>query len=189
MSGAVFPPCYLTWGQTMAEVMKIMVTFFKMSHAYTATLSAPNPATGHHWPTPLPETPGPSRASLGQSLVASLFLSVGSWCTQGFVCALQESVSPVLCEFWWLYGRINGAKKAGITPVPLFVCSDCTSGHAGSEVPNQGLNTCLLQWRLSVLTTGPPRKSWSYLFLNTISRPGTVLMNGWSSIFNCLMNE
>ena len=26
----------------------------------------------------------------------------------GFVCALQESVSPVLCQFWWLYGGVNG---------------------------------------------------------------------------------
>ena len=25
-----------------------------------------------------------------------------------FVCALQESVSPVLCKFWWLYGGVNG---------------------------------------------------------------------------------
>ena len=32
----------------------------------------------------------------------------GSWCTQGFVCALQESVSPVLCKFWQLYGGVNG---------------------------------------------------------------------------------
>ena len=24
------------------------------------------------------------------------------------LCALQESVSPVLCEFWWLYGGVNG---------------------------------------------------------------------------------
>ena len=24
------------------------------------------------------------------------------------VCALQESVSPVLCKFWWLYGGVNG---------------------------------------------------------------------------------
>ena len=24
MGGAVFPPCYLTWGQTILEVMKIM---------------------------------------------------------------------------------------------------------------------------------------------------------------------
>ena len=34
----------------------------------------------------------------GQSLGGSLFLSPGSWCTQVFVCALQESVSPVLCK-------------------------------------------------------------------------------------------
>ena len=48
------------------------------------------------------------RASLGQSLVGSLLLSPGSWFAQGFVCALQEPVSPVLCTFWWLYGGVNG---------------------------------------------------------------------------------
>ena len=37
-----------------------------------------------------------------------LLLSPGSWCTQGFVSALQESVSPVLCKFWWLYGGDHG---------------------------------------------------------------------------------
>ena len=108
MGGAVFPPCCLTWGQTMVEVMKIMVTSFKRSHACTATLSAPNPAAGHRQPTPPPETPGHSQASLGQSLVGSLFLSPGSWCTQAFVCACQESVSPVLCKFWRLCGGVNG---------------------------------------------------------------------------------
>ena len=45
---------------------------------------------------------------LGQSLVRPLLLSPGSWCTQGSVCALQESVSTVLCKFWWLYGGVNG---------------------------------------------------------------------------------
>ena len=59
--------------------------------ACTATLSAPNPPAGHHWPTPLLETPGHSQASLGQSLVGSLFLPPGSWCTQASVCALQEA--------------------------------------------------------------------------------------------------
>ena len=49
---AVFPPCYLTWGQTMVEVMKITVTSFKRSHAHTAALSAPSPAAGHRRPTP-----------------------------------------------------------------------------------------------------------------------------------------
>ena len=107
MDGAVFPPCCLTWGQTMVEVRKIMATSFNRSHAGTAALSALDPAAGHHWPTPPPETPGHSWASLGQSLVGSL-LSSGSWCAQSFVCALQESVSPVLCKFWWLYGGVNG---------------------------------------------------------------------------------
>ena len=57
---------------------------------------------------PLPETPGHSQASLGQSLVGSLLLSPGSWCAQCYVCALQESVSPVLCKFWQLCSWING---------------------------------------------------------------------------------
>ena len=84
---------------TMVEVMKIMVTSFKRSHANSAALSATSPAAGHCWPTPPPETPGHSQASLGQSLVGSLLLSPGSWYTQCSVCALQESVSPVLCKF------------------------------------------------------------------------------------------
>ena len=87
------PSLLFTWGQTMVEVMKIMVASFKRSHACTATLSAPNPAAGHHRPTPPQEIPGHSRASLCQSLVGSLLLSPGSCCTQDFVCALQESVS------------------------------------------------------------------------------------------------
>ena len=55
-----------------------------------------------------PETPGHSWSSLGHSLVGSLLLSPGSWCAHGSVCALQESVSPVLCKFWRLYGGVNG---------------------------------------------------------------------------------
>ena len=68
----------------------------------------PNSVAGHHQPMPLPETPGHSQASLGQSLVGSLLLSPVSWCTQGFICALQESVFQSLCKFWWLYGGIKG---------------------------------------------------------------------------------
>ena len=76
----------------MVEVMKIMATFLQKvpcTHCYTQPL---NPAAGHcHMP--LLETPGHSWASLGQSLVGLLLLSPGSWCTQGFVCDLSESVS------------------------------------------------------------------------------------------------
>ena len=107
MGGASSPPLLFTWGQIMMEVMKIMVNFLKRSNARTATLSAHNPAAGHHQPTPPLETPGHSQASLGPCLVGSL-LSPGSWCTQGFVCALQETVSPVL---WKLCKQIPLASK------------------------------------------------------------------------------
>ena len=84
------PSLLFTWGQTMVEVMKIMVTSLKRSHACTATVRALNPAVGHH--QSMPETPRHQQASLGQSLVGSLLLSPGSWCTR-FCCALQESIS------------------------------------------------------------------------------------------------
>ena len=74
----------------------------------TAVLIVPDPAAGHCEPMPPLETPGHSWANLGQSLVGSLLLAPGSWCTQGFVCALQESISPILCKFWQLSGGYNG---------------------------------------------------------------------------------
>ena len=49
------PSLLFTWGQTMVETMKKMVTSLKRFHACIATLSAPNPAAGHHWHTLLLE--------------------------------------------------------------------------------------------------------------------------------------
>ena len=88
----------------MVEVMKIMATSFKKSHQ----------ALPHSVPPTLqPATADPCLRwrlldTLGRSLMGPLLLSAGSWCTQGFVCALQESVSPVLCKFWQPYGEVNG---------------------------------------------------------------------------------
>ena len=78
------------------------------THGYT---QCPHPEAGRCRPIPLPETPGHAQASLGQSLVGSLLLSTGSWYAQGFVCALQESVSPLLCKFWQLYGGLMATSK------------------------------------------------------------------------------
>ena len=100
--GAMFPPCCLTWDQTMVEVMKIMATSFKSA----LTAASVPPVAGHH--RPMPETPGHSWTSLGQSLVGSLLLFPVSWCTEGFVCALQDSVSPIIYKFWCLFGGVNG---------------------------------------------------------------------------------
>ena len=83
--------------------MDVMVTPFKRTYARTVVFSDPDPTAEHCQPTPPLETPGHSHASRGQCLLGSLLLFPGSWCAQGFVCALQESISPVL---WNLYNQI-----------------------------------------------------------------------------------
>ena len=76
----------------MVQVMKIIASSFKRSHAGTAALNLPKPRADHGQPTPLPGTPEHSQASLGHLLWGHCsFL-----CTKDFVCAIQESVSPVL---------------------------------------------------------------------------------------------
>ena len=99
--------------------MKIIATSFKKSGACTATVSAPDLAAWQCWPMPSWETPGHSWASLGQSLAGSLLLSPGSWCVQVFVCALQESVSPVLCKLCNVIPLASKVKFRGGFSVPL----------------------------------------------------------------------
>ena len=109
--------------------MVMKITSLKRSHACTRALGAPNPAASHQPPMPPPETPRHTQASLGPSLVGSLLLSPGSWCTQGFVCAIQESVSPVLCKFWHLYGGVNSSQE-GLCHTQVYCTqSPCPCGR------------------------------------------------------------
>ena len=61
----------------------------------------------------------------------SLILSPGSWYAEGFVCALQESVFPVLCKFWQLHGRINGdLLQEGLCHTQVYcIQSPCPCGR------------------------------------------------------------
>ena len=62
-------------------------------------------------PTLQHASPGDSWTLMGKSGSVScgvMLPSPESWCAQSSVCALQESVFPVLCKFWWLWGGING---------------------------------------------------------------------------------
>ena len=94
-----------------------MGTFFKRSHACTAILSAPNLLQATADPR-LHQTLGHTQASLAQSLVGSLLLSPGSWCTQGSVCALQESIlQSYVCSGSSLVGLMaTSSKKAYAIP-------------------------------------------------------------------------
>ena len=110
---------------------------------------SPNPAAGHRWPMSPLESPGHTRASLGQFLVGSLLLSPGSWCAQGFVCARQECVSPVLRKFWQLYGGVNGDLfQEGLCHTQVY----CTQSPCPCSSP---LLTHTSIGDTQTLTTGP----------------------------------
>ena len=165
----------------MVEVMKIMATSFKRSHARTAALSAPSPAAGHHHPMPPPETPGHSRASLGQSLVGSLLLSPGSWCLQGFVCALQESVSPVLCKFWQLSGGVDGdLLQEGLCHTHVYCTqSPCPRGRPLLTRTSTG-DTQTLKHRSGSVSVGSPGVH------KVLLEPSECLWKVWGLILNVI---
>jgi len=73
----------------------------------------PDPVASHCWPMPLPGTPGHSRTSLDQSFVG--VTAPFSWVLvrSRFVCALQESVSPVLCNFCNQFPLVSKVKFPG----------------------------------------------------------------------------
>ena len=92
---------------------------------------------------PLLETPGHSWESLRQSLLGLLLLSLGSWCTQGFVCVLQGSVSPVLFEYC---NQIPLASKVKFPGDSQSLCQIPRLGSLtqGSEPSQQWENSLVL---------------------------------------------
>ena len=97
MGWGCVPPCSVAWGQTMVGVM---VTSSRRTYvslpclpgllwSVSGTLwQATHSSGGDSWTL---------KASLARSLVGSLLLSTGSWCVQGLVCVLQESLIPQFC--------------------------------------------------------------------------------------------
>ena len=92
--------------QTMVEVMKIMATYFKTSHACTATLTASNPAAGHHQPMPLLETPGHSQQVWVSLLWGHCSFLLGPGAHRFLLCP-PRFYFPVLCKFWQLYRGVD----------------------------------------------------------------------------------
>ena len=83
-------PCSLPIVWPWPNYGRVMATSFKRTYASTVLFSAPDPAAGHCKPTPPPDTPGHSQASLAQSLVGPLLLSFGCW---SILCFLMPSKS------------------------------------------------------------------------------------------------
>ena len=96
----------------------------------------------------------------------------GSWCTQGFVCALQESVSPVLCKFWWLNGGANGdLLQEGLCHNQVY----CTQSPCPCNSP---LLTC---------TSAGDTQTWFCPSLCGVLGPGAhkVCLSPWSVSGGC----
>ena len=177
MSGAVFPPCCLTWGQSMVMVIKIIVTSFKRSHAGTTELSAPNPATSHCWPTPPPETPGHLGASLGQSLLGHCSFFLGSGVHKVFFVP-SKSLFPPSCVSSGssMVGLMaTSSKRAYVTPRSTAprapAAGHCWPVSPGDTQTQFCLSLCGVCWSCCVQHLFEPSKHrWQVwgLILNVI---------------------
>ena len=110
----------------MVEVMKIMETSFKRSQACTATVSAPTLQQATTDPClyqRLLDTHGKSGSvSCG---VTAPFL--GSWCTQGSVCAHQEFVSQSFVG--------SGGSMVGLMATSSKTYAICSSAAPRAPAP------------------------------------------------------
>ena len=91
-------------------------------------------------PMPPLETPGHSWASLGQFLVGSLLLSPGSQCTQGFICALQDSVfQSCITSGGSLVGLIATSSKRAYAISRSIALGAPVAGHCWPIPPQETL--------------------------------------------------
>ena len=145
------------------------------------------------------DSPGHSQASLGQSLLGSLLLSPGSWYTHVSVCALQESVSPVLCKFWQLYGGVNGALlQEGLYHTQVYCTqSPCPCGRplpthisAGDTQAQLCLTLCGVPgfWYAQGLFESSECLWWEWGLILNVNSPLLPSCWGFSFAFGCRLS-
>ena len=142
----------------------------------SVVFSDPDFMVGHCWPTLPPETHGYSQACLAQSILGSLLLFPGSWCTAGFVCDLQESVSLV--------------RLVGASPLSLDVEYLGFRGIQHSPVNVQWLVAILefSQGKMSTLPSTP--QSWKQLHVVVFKKIcGISILLAVASVYISIISE
>ena len=116
--GSVFLPCCLTWGQTMVEVMKIMETSFRRSHALLhsvpPTLQQASCSYFCIWRCNFRKLPLFQRKDNYPNLdISDIGVSADSWFTFGSL-VLAGSVGSESRWVVWLYSPWNSpGQKTG----------------------------------------------------------------------------
>ena len=145
MGGAAFPPCCLTWGQTMVEVMKIMETSLKRSLC----------ALLHSVPQPCSRPPLTHASVVDSWTFTSKSRSVSCWLINKRLLLSMSSersivscYSPVLSRWqWWLVfskSIIRGNLES--LSVFLFLCIGRVNG-----------DLCRMEFSISALQCISPR--------------------------------
>ena len=114
--------------------------------------------------------------------MGSLLLSPGPWCSKGFACAFQESVSPVLCKFRWLYGGVNGnLLQEGLCHTRVCCTqSPCPCGRPLLTCTTAG-DTQTLKGRSGLVSVGSPGVH------NILFEPSKCLWWIWGLILNAAL--
>ena len=101
---------------------------------------------------------------------------------QSFVCALQESVSPVLCKFWWLCGGVNGdLLQEGLCQTQVCCAwSPCSCSRALLTCTSTG-DTQTLKGRSGSLSVRSPGEH------KVLSEPSKHLWQVWDLILNAIL--
>ena len=153
MGWAVFPPCYLTWGQSMVEVVKIMVhpskgTMQVLLYSVPQSCSRILPthtSTRDSWKFTGNSRPVPCGVS------APFFLGPG---VHKLLFVPPRVCFPVLCEFWGLYGGFNGdLLQEGLCHTQVYCTQSPCPSTADLYLLKRHSNTVLSQslWGLWVL--------------------------------------
>ena len=122
----------------------------------TAAASAPVLSAGRCSPMPPQKTLKHSQAGLAQSLVGVTAPFPGSWCPQGFVCALQESLVGMRfdfkCECTSCFGFsfVLGCGVSFFGEFQLPSVDGCSAASCAFGVLAEGEHTCFYSTILHV---------------------------------------
>ena len=164
----------------MVEVMKIMETSFKRSHAGTAALSAPNPAAGDRWSVLPPRLLDTHRQVWVILLWGHDSFLLGPDVHKILFVPSQNLFPHVLCKFWRIYCRVNGdLLQEGLCHTQVY-CTQSPCPRSSPLLTHTSSGDTQTQFCLSLCGVSG---SW---FVQGLFEPSEHLWRVWSLTLNVI---